>query len=107
MEAQSKGCLCGNFEEATVGKELKNRAEVPGSMEFRTLLTIAAKKGWSIGGLDVKTAFLYAPLVEKKRWSHPCPTSVTAGEAWSCSTRYPVEIAEVPVWTEVCSKEME
>eukprot|EP00975_Prorocentrum_lima_P025668 5398012-Prorocentrum_lima.AAC.1 len=31
-------------------------------MEFRTLLATASKKHWSIGGLDVKTAFLYAPL---------------------------------------------
>eukprot|EP00975_Prorocentrum_lima_P009851 2096845-Prorocentrum_lima.AAC.1 len=37
-------------------------AEVPGSMEFRTLLAIASKRQWSIGGLDVKTALLYAPL---------------------------------------------
>eukprot|EP00975_Prorocentrum_lima_P010990 2335470-Prorocentrum_lima.AAC.1 len=53
---------CGNFEEGTVGGDWKDRAEVPGSMEFRTLLAIASKKQWSIGGLDVKTAFLYAPL---------------------------------------------
>eukprot|EP00975_Prorocentrum_lima_P044001 9227150-Prorocentrum_lima.AAC.1 len=31
-------------------------------MEFRTLLAMATHKNWSIGGLDVKTAFLYAPL---------------------------------------------
>eukprot|EP00975_Prorocentrum_lima_P020995 4420334-Prorocentrum_lima.AAC.1 len=41
---------CGNFEEGTVGVDWKNRAEVPGSMEFSTLLAIASKKQWSIGG---------------------------------------------------------
>eukprot|EP00975_Prorocentrum_lima_P035312 7417001-Prorocentrum_lima.AAC.1 len=43
-------------------RDRKNRAEVRGSMDFRTFLAIASKKQWSIGGLDVKTAFLYAPL---------------------------------------------
>eukprot|EP00975_Prorocentrum_lima_P031198 6549343-Prorocentrum_lima.AAC.1 len=37
---------CGNFEEGTVGGDWKNRADVPGSMEFRTLLAIATKKQW-------------------------------------------------------------
>eukprot|EP00975_Prorocentrum_lima_P033250 6978311-Prorocentrum_lima.AAC.1 len=38
------------------------RAEAPGSLECRALLAIATKKQWSIGGLEVKTAFLHAPL---------------------------------------------
>eukprot|EP00975_Prorocentrum_lima_P064430 12897522-Prorocentrum_lima.AAC.1 len=40
---------CGNFDEGTVGGDWKNRAEVPGSMEFWTLLAIASNKQWSIG----------------------------------------------------------
>eukprot|EP00975_Prorocentrum_lima_P039589 8317720-Prorocentrum_lima.AAC.1 len=47
---------CGSVEEGTVGADWKNRAEVPGSMAFRTLLAISTKKQWRIGGLDVKTA---------------------------------------------------
>eukprot|EP00975_Prorocentrum_lima_P064935 12900437-Prorocentrum_lima.AAC.1 len=39
----------GNSEEGTVGGDWKNRAEVPGSMDFITLLAIASKKQWSIG----------------------------------------------------------
>eukprot|EP00975_Prorocentrum_lima_P030396 6371023-Prorocentrum_lima.AAC.1 len=31
-------------------------------MEVLPPLAIATKKQWSIGGLDVKTAFLYVPL---------------------------------------------
>eukprot|EP00975_Prorocentrum_lima_P068556 12921386-Prorocentrum_lima.AAC.1 len=31
-------------------------------MEFNTLLAIATEKQWSTGGMDVKTAYLYAPL---------------------------------------------
>eukprot|EP00975_Prorocentrum_lima_P068425 12920637-Prorocentrum_lima.AAC.1 len=33
---KARGVCCGNFEEGTVGGDWKNRAEVPGSMEFRT-----------------------------------------------------------------------
>ena len=49
---------CGNFEPGTVGKDVANRAEVPGAFEMRTMLTLGAKEEWSVGGLDVKTAFL-------------------------------------------------
>eukprot|EP00975_Prorocentrum_lima_P069423 12926321-Prorocentrum_lima.AAC.1 len=35
-------------------------------MAFRTLLAMATKNQWSIGGLDVQTAYLYASLDEKE-----------------------------------------
>ena len=53
---------CGNFEPGTVGGDLKNRAEVPGGTEMRSLLALAAREGYSVGSLDVKNAFLHAPL---------------------------------------------
>eukprot|EP00975_Prorocentrum_lima_P038892 8168655-Prorocentrum_lima.AAC.1 len=47
-EPKARVVCCGNFGEGTVGGDWKNRAEAPGSMEFRTLLAIATKKQWSI-----------------------------------------------------------
>eukprot|EP00975_Prorocentrum_lima_P067913 12917709-Prorocentrum_lima.AAC.1 len=35
---------CGNFEEGAVGGDWKNRAEVPGSMEFRTVFSSSNKE---------------------------------------------------------------
>ena len=61
-KAKARVVCCGNFEEDTVGKDPKNRAEVPGASEMRTLLALGATKGWSVGSLDVKTAFLHAPM---------------------------------------------
>ena len=45
---------------------MKNRAEVPRTFEMRTMLAIGQMRKWGIGSLDVKTAFLYAELVEKE-----------------------------------------
>ncbi len=60
---------CGNFEEGTFGGDVKNRAEVPGGTELRLLLALAAREGYSIAGLDVKNAFLHAPLSEEEKGS--------------------------------------
>ena len=50
---------CGNFEEDTFGKDPKNRAEVPGGFEMRTLIALIMSKEWSIGSLDVKKMLSY------------------------------------------------
>ena len=57
-------CVCGNFENDTVGNDLSNRAEVPTTFELKTMLSLGTEKGWSIGSLDIHTAFLYAELCE-------------------------------------------
>ena len=49
-----------------MGKDLQNRAEVPNTFEMRTLVPLGDEKGWSVGSLDVKTAFLYAELNEEE-----------------------------------------
>ena len=46
----------------TFGRDQDNRAEVPDICELRLLMALAARKGWSLGSLDVITAFLYAAL---------------------------------------------
>ena len=61
-KAKARVCACGNFETHTIGKDQNNRAEVPDIFELRLLLALAARNGWSIGSLDVMTAFLYATL---------------------------------------------
>ena len=45
---------------------MKNRAEVPRTFEMMTMLAIGQMRKWGIGSLDVKTAFLYAELVEEE-----------------------------------------
>ena len=65
-KAKARVVCCGNFEPGSVGKGLKNRAEVPNTFEMRTLLALGAERGWSVGSLDVKTAFLYAELIEEE-----------------------------------------
>ena len=61
-KAKARVCACGNFELHTIGKDHENRAEVPDIFELRLLLAMAARKGWSLGSLNVITAFLYATL---------------------------------------------
>ena len=41
-----------------------NRAEVPATYELRMLVSYAAMKGWRLGALDIKSAFLHADLEE-------------------------------------------
>ena len=65
-KARARVVCCGNFEPGSVGKDVGNRAEVPSTFEMRTLLALGVDKGWSIGSLDVKTAFLYAELDEEE-----------------------------------------
>ena len=47
-----------------MGKDIEHRAEVPDTLEMRIMLTPGTEKGWSIGSLDVKSAFLPADLNE-------------------------------------------
>ena len=65
-KAKARVCSCGNFEPNTVAKDLSNRAEVPGTFEMRMLLTLSQINGWDIGSLDIKTAFLHAPLSDEE-----------------------------------------
>ena len=39
-----------------------NRAEVPATYELRTMLALATEKGWRVGALDIRRAFLHADL---------------------------------------------
>ena len=61
-KAKARVVCCGNFEPGSVGKDLQSRDEIPNTYDMRALLALGAEKGWSIGSLDVNTAFLYAEL---------------------------------------------
>ena len=81
-KAKARIVVCGNFEPSSIAKGLENRAEVPSTFEMRTLLALGGLGGrvragfpgqpgdqvlpWSVGSLDVKTAFLYAELIEEE-----------------------------------------
>jgi len=65
-KAKARICSCGNFEPDTKAKDLSNRAEVPATFEMRMLLALSQIKGWDIGSLDIKTAFLHAPLSDQE-----------------------------------------
>ena len=66
-KAKSRICCCGNFDDGTIGGDIENRSEEPVTFELRTLLGItAANPGWGIGALDIKTAFLHAPLDDEE-----------------------------------------
>ena len=56
------GRLCGNFLSQSVAREQKYAAK-PDGVLIRLVLREAAMRGWRIGVLDVKTAFLLAPLL--------------------------------------------
>ena len=65
MDARCRACCCGNFEPGTNPGDEMNRAEVPATYELRTMLAMAAEKGWRIGALDIRSAFLHASLDEE------------------------------------------
>ena len=61
FKKKARICVCGNFEKGR-GQDPFNRSEVPSSYELRTLLALCEEKGWDVGALDIKTAFLNADL---------------------------------------------
>ena len=81
-KAKARVVVCGNFEPGSIAKDLENRAEVPSTFEMRTLLTLGGLGGrarvgfpsqpehqaspWSVGSLDVKTAFCMRSSSRKK-----------------------------------------
>ena len=76
-------CVWGNLEEG-FGGALKNRAEVPSTFEMRTILALGQMRKRGIGSLDVKTAFLYAELIEEEgelSWCFRLPS--WSGWDWS------------------------
>ena len=63
---KARACVCGNFESQESG-EINYTSNLDVS-SLRAALAIAARRRWSVGALDVSTAFLNAFLpVEKKR----------------------------------------
>ena len=61
-KAKARICVCGNFEMHALGRDQENRAEVPDVFELRLLMALTARKRWSLGSLDVITAFVYSIL---------------------------------------------
>ena len=56
--------VCGNFQKVQPGEE--TCANTPSFPMLRTLISMAALYGWAVESWDVSTAFLYAPLIEKR-----------------------------------------
>ena len=56
--------VCGNFQQFQPGEE--TCANTPSFPMLRTLISMAALYGWAVESWDVSTAFLYAPLIEKR-----------------------------------------
>ena len=56
--------VCGNFQQVQPGEE--TCANTPSFPMLRTLISLAALYGWAVESWDVSTAFLYAPLIEKR-----------------------------------------
>ena len=56
--------VCGNFQQVQPGEE--TCANTPSFPMLRTLISMAALYGWAVESWDVSTAFLYAPLIEKR-----------------------------------------
>ena len=79
---KARAVVCGNCEPGSIANDIHNRAEVPTTFELRTLLALGSlgeqvtawnhgepasqRQPWSLGALDVKTAFLYAELNEEE-----------------------------------------
>ena len=56
--------VCENFQQVQPGEE--TCANTPSLPMLRTLISMAALYGWAVESWDVSTAFLYAPLIEKR-----------------------------------------
>ena len=56
--------VCGNFQQVQPGEE--TCANTPSFPMLRTLISLASLYGWAVESWDVSTAFLYAPLIEKR-----------------------------------------
>ena len=56
--------VCGNFQQVQPGEE--TCANTPSFPMLRTLISLAALYKWAVESWDVSTAFLYAPLIEKR-----------------------------------------
>ena len=56
--------VCGNFQQVQPGEE--TCANTPSFPMLRTLISLAALYRWAVESWDVSTAFLYAPLIEKR-----------------------------------------
>ena len=56
--------VCGNFQQVQPGEE--TCANTPSFPMLRTLISMAALYRWAVESWDVSTAFLYAPLIEKR-----------------------------------------
>ena len=77
-----------------MGQDLQNRAEVPNTYAMRTLLALGAEKGWSIGSIDAKTAFLYAELNAAEDGIVACAATAHIGEDGAGGTWHYVETQE-------------
>ena len=56
--------VCGNFQQVQPGEE--TCANTPSFPMLRTLISLASLYRWAVESWDVSTAFLYAPLIEKR-----------------------------------------
>ena len=56
--------VCGNYQQVQPGEE--TCANTPSFPMLRTLISLASLYMWAVESWDVSTAFLYAPLIEKR-----------------------------------------
>ena len=121
--AKARVVVCGKFEPGSIAKDLENRAEVPSTFEMRTLLALGGLGGtaragslgqpesrecpWSIGALDVKTAFLLRGVDRGGGWNSSGSTTSCSGKVGPRTTGSLVEAQESPVRSEVCTKKVE
>ena len=89
-----------------MGKDLQNRAEVPNTYEMRTS-ALGAEKGWRVGSLDVKTAFLDAELNEEEDGIVAVQPPPHIGEDGAGGTWMHVETQEGALRAQMCTQEME
>ena len=60
-----RGVVCGNF--ASVSAKEDTYASGADATQIRCLAKMAAMKGWSLAGTDIRTAFLHAPRRDDSR----------------------------------------